>query len=657
MLSLKMRLSIFFVLMGVTAAAGLAQEREAWRSQAIVHVDGSAVARMRGVPVSAVKLGPGFWTERRRVVTEVSVPTLYNEFEERGIFDNFRRLAGKKVARRGPLYTDSDVYKWMEAVAFEVQAGETRNQALLEEAIRIVSAAQEESGYLNTRYSLEGLGERHKNMLHGHELYCLGHLLQAGVAWYRATGKRDLMEVGIRFVRYLRERYGPGKEALFDGHPEIELALVELYRTTGDRSFLDFAGYFLNSDSRLKGRISARDQVYTYTGKPFTERTQMEGHAVRAGYAASGATDYYLETGDRAYRETLEKLWLDLAGSKVYITGGIGSRQTGEAFGEAFELPNQLAYTESCAAIANFFWNWRMLAATGDARHADLLERALYNGINSGLSLDGRLYCYRNPLELSGNPNDRIRNPWYDTTCCPPNLQRVLASLPGYLFGVTDAGIAVHLYHTAALNWRLKDGVAVEVRQETEYPRAGVVKLVVNPERETVFELALRIPGWSEKTEVLVNGERESDVRAGRYHGIRRAWRAGDRVELRLNLDVRHTLADPRVRDNVGKAAVERGPVVYCLEGVDQMPGVEAHTLALDLRGNAGAAVSISGESVGGLPVLEHRAVDLADEPVGLYSTRPAKRAWKPAAARLSPYFTFANRGFTPMQVWIPYIE
>jgi uncharacterized protein len=465
------------------------------------------------------------------------------------------------------------------------------------------------------------------------------------------------MDVGIGFVRYLEQRFGPGKEPLYDGHPEIELALVELYRATGDRGFLELAGYFLNGDRRLDGRIAPRDIVYTFTGKPFTARTQMEGHAVRAGYAASGATDYYLETGDRAYRETLERLWRDMTAGKLYITGGIGSRQTGEAFGEAFELPNQLAYTESCAAIASFFWNWRMLAATGEARFADQLERALYNGINSGLSLDGRLYCYRNPLELSGNPNDRIRNPWYDTTCCPPNLQRVLASLPGYLFGVTEGGIAVHLYHNATLNWKLAGGVPVRVTQQTDYPADGVVRLSVRPERPAEFELALRIPQWSAKTTILVNGQNQPGVAPGSYHRIRRAWRDGDTVELRLDLRVRHTLADPRVRDNTGKTAVERGPVVYCLEGLDQAPGLDAHTLALDLRGDAGAAVEAAAAGPGGLPVLKHRAVRMPGDAEGLYTPRAGRRQWAAAEARLVPYYVFANRGATPMQVWIPYVE
>lgn len=639
--------------LGVLAAAGAPPE---WNRQAVLEVGGSPAAKVRGVPVNAVRMGPGFWAERRRVVTEVSLPTLHQEFEQRGIFDNFRRLAGKNVARRGPLFTDSDIYKWMEAIAFEVQSGERRNLPLLEEAIRVVLAAQEESGYLNTRYSLEGRKERHQNMLHGHELYCLGHMIQAGIAYYRATGNRNLMDSGIRFVRYLQERFGTGKEPLFDGHPEIELALVELYRATGDRSFLDFAGYLLQGDPRIEAKMSNRDKVYTFTGKPFTQRTQIEGHSVRAGYAASGAADYYLETGDAAYRRTLETLWEDLVRRKIYVTGGTGSRQSGEAFGEAFELPNQLAYTESCAAIAGFFWNWRMLAATGDARYADLMERALYNGINSGLSLDGRLYCYRNPLELTGSPNDRIRNPWYDTTCCPPNLQRVMASLPGYLFGVSREGIYAHFFHNATLAWTLDDGTPVEVAEQTDYPRTGSVKFTVNPRKTATFSLFLRIPEWSTATTLRVNGQSLPAPAPGAYAAVRREWKAGDVVELGLDVRVRHTLADPRVRDNTAKTVVERGPVVYCLEGLDQLAGLEPARLALDLRGKQ-APVTETAEMLGGMPVLEHRAVQQGGDGETLYRTRRSARQWSPARARLIPYFAFANRGFTPMQVWIPYLE
>jgi len=257
----------------------------------------------------------------------------------------------------------------------------------------------------------------------GHELYCLGHMLQAGIAYYRATGNRKLMDGGIRFVEYLLRDFGPGKQPLYAGHPEIELALIELYRTTGRKDFLDLAGYILQGDGvRLK--LTPQQMSYTFSGRPFTGRTIIEGHAVRVGYAASGAADYYIETGDPAYKSTLERLWKDMTTGKMYVTGGTGSRAAGETFGDQYELPNAKAYTESCAAIANLMWNWRMLAATGEARFADVVETALYNSINSGMSLVGTMYCYRNPLELTEEASNRIRNPWYTTTCCPPNLER-----------------------------------------------------------------------------------------------------------------------------------------------------------------------------------------------------------------------------------------
>jgi DUF1680 family protein len=299
----------------------------------------------------------------------------------------------------------------------------------------------------------DNASQRHTATARNHELYCLGHMLQAGIAWHRATGDRKLLDVGVRMVEYLLRDFGPVKKPIFEGHPEIELSLVELYRSTGDRRFLDFAGYLLEGDPRNIEKVRASDLVYLFTIKPFTERTKLEGHAVRAMYACSGATDYYLETGDRKYWNVLTNLWQDMVDGKMYLTGGVGSRAAGEAFGDPYELPNRQAYTESCAAIGTMFWNWRMLQATGDAKFMDTFERSLYNGANSGLSLSGSLYCYRNPLDLVGDPNDRIRNPWYTTTCCPPNLQRVLASLPGYFYSTSKEGRWIHLFDNNRLTW------------------------------------------------------------------------------------------------------------------------------------------------------------------------------------------------------------
>lgn len=356
-----------------------------WRDQGVIYLDHSPHAVMHPVPVRAVKLGGGFWQDRRRVNVERSIPTMLDLMEAHGIVDNFRRLSTKKDAsRRGPLYTDSDLYKWMEAVAFVLQSGDDpKLRAKFDEIAAIIAAAQEPNGYLNTNYVGDKVPLRFTEMYRSHELYCLGHLLQAAIAYYRATGDRKLLDTGIRFVDYLVADFGPSKRPLLTGHPELEMSLVELYRTTGNRAYLNLAGYLLSGVETERLKLTPSQTKYLFSGIPFTSRTVFEGHAVRAMYASSGATDYYLESGDTAYRKTLDTLWDDLTNRKMYITGGVGSRSDGEAFGDAYELPNSQAYTESCAAIGNMMWNFRMLAVTANSRYADIMERALYNGINS----------------------------------------------------------------------------------------------------------------------------------------------------------------------------------------------------------------------------------------------------------------------------------
>jgi DUF1680 family protein len=280
-------------------------------------------------------------------------------------------------------------------------------------------------------------------------------------------------------------------------------------------------------------------------------------------YACCGATDYYLETGDAAYWKTLDVLWDDLISSQMYITGGVGARSDGEAFGNSYELPNSQAYGESCAAIGNMMWNWRMLAATGDARYADVIERALYNGINSGMSLSGTLYCYRNPLSFDPATDEKIRNDWYDTTCCPPNLERTFASLPGYFYSTSGDGLYVHLFHNSELNWRLENGAPIKVTQRTEYPWKGTVEIEVSPASPAEFAVYLRVPGWAQRSDVSVNGKPVSGVATGGYVPIRRRWAAGDSVKMQLDMAPQVLEANVRVVENNGRAAVQRGPLVY----------------------------------------------------------------------------------------------
>lgn len=638
-------------------------EAPAWKDRPVLDTAASPQAVLHGVPVSAVTVKEGFWSPRRKVNVDVSLPSLLALFEENGIIDNFRRVSGRKdVPRRGPLYTDSDVYKWLEAVAFVLQSGDNPQLRKSAEAvIDDIVAAQEPSGYLNTYFTREHLAERHTNMKGGHELYCLGHLVQGGIAWYRATGDRKLLDAGIRMSDYVAREFGPGKRPIYEGHPEFELSMIELYRTMGDKKYLDLAGYFLGGDPRNVAKARQQDMIYLFTIKPFTERTQLEGHAVRAMYASSGAADYYLETGDKAYWRTLATLWEDMVQRKMYITGGVGSRADGEAFGDPYELPNRQAYTESCAAIGTMFWNWRLFQATGDGKYMDSFERSLYNGANSGLSLSGNLYCYRNPLELTGDPKDRIRNPWYDTTCCPPNLQRILASLPGYFYSTSKDGLWVHLFDNNSLSWRLEDGTPIQVTQTTKYPWDGQIELAVSPATAKTFTLHLRRPYWAGQIHVSVAGVPvASPVLDKGYVALNRTWKPGEKVVVQFDMTPRVVVSNELIRDNIGKVAVERGPLVYCMESLDQPSGTSVFDWRLDSpAGKQMFESTWKPDMLGGIVTLTHHATRSSKPDSGqpLYDvlSRLTAQASLQGEVTLVPYYTFHNREITAMQVWIPY--
>ncbi len=627
----------------------------------VIRLNQSPHAQMRPVPVSAVSITGGLWAARREVNVRASIPSLLEELESHGIIDNFRRVSGrKKVARRGPLYTDSDVYKWIEGAAFALQSNpDEALKAQVDAVIDDIVAAQEPSGYLNTWFQDERKGNRWKRQVSDHELYCLGHLLQAALAYQQATGDRVLLDAGIRFVNHIINDVVLGGQPLMAGHPEIEMALVELYRAERDKRFLDLAGYILKGDRERLGLTDSQVR-YTFSGKPFTERTEMEGHAVRACYAAAGATDYYIETGDPAYWRTLTRLWDDMTLRKMYVTGGVGSRSSGEAFGEPFELPNAQAYTESCAAIANMMWSWRMLHADPQAKYADVIERALYNSINSGMSLSGTLYCYRNPLALSGNPKDKIRNPWYDTTCCPPNLQRIFASLPAYFYSTSQEGLYVHQYAGNTLNWQLQDGSAITMKQTTAYPWEGNVTLDVSPAVAKEFTVFLRIPAWSRRTTVRVNGTAQPNIKPGAYLSLHRTWQPGDRIEVSFDMTPQALRANPLARENAGSVAIQRGPLVYALEQPDQPLGVRVEDVAVMLSGDTSKdfAAEFRKDLLGGVTILRHRGVAFTKPAAELPLYAPVQaypaRESKPVDLTLIPYFVFHNRGEVAMQVWLP---
>jgi DUF1680 family protein len=648
----------------LSAAEGSAP---AWKDEGVLFLNKSPFAKLHNIPVHAVTIGSGFWGARRETNVNKSIPSMEKLLEANGRMDNYLRLVGKSAApQKGPYYSDSDVYKWTEAVGFALQSGDIPQlRALTEKLIAEVVAVQEASGYLNTYY----VEDRAKNRMNqdaqrvGHELYNLGHMIQGAIAFYRGTGDRTLLDASIRFVDgYLLPAFGraPDKKPIFSGHPEIEMALIELYRTTGDKRHLDLAGYILEGDDRMK--FQRRAYVYHFSGIPFTSRTQLEGHAVRAMYACCGATDYYLETGDPAYWKTLGTLWEDLRTSQMYVNGGVGARSEGEAFGDSYELPNFTAYGESCAAIGNMMWNWRMLAATGEAKYTDIIERALYNGINSGMSLDGALYCYRNPLAFNPTADDQIRNSWYDTTCCPPNLERTFASLPGYFYSTSKDGLYLHLYDNSHLDWHLEDGTVLKVTQKTKFPWEGSAEITVTPATATEFIFYLRIPAWSDATQVTVNGKAVSGVTPGQYLPLRRTWSPGDVINVKFDMTPQVLEANPRVVDDYGRGAVQRGPLVYCLEQVDQPAGVPLFDVSLDLSKKQSSQFSdeYQGDLLEGIVIVKHGGVvreqsSSQQQLYSRYSGDPPKT--RQVELKFIPYYAWANRTPSPMQVWTPILK
>lgn len=634
-----------------------------WKEQGVENLAKSPHAKLRDIPVHAVTIQSGFWARRREINVTKSIPSMHDLLEANGRMNNFRRLLGKSNAPQiGPVFSDSDVYKWTEAVGFVLQSGDRPElRQMAEKLIDEVVAVQEPNGYLNTYYQEDRKSLRMlpQTQTTGHELYNIGHMLQGAIAYYRATGDRKLLDAGIRFVDdFLLPNYGPApKKPIVSGHPEIEMGLIELYRTTGDKRHLELAGYILQGDKRID--LPERRTIYMFSGTPFTARTKLEGHAVRAMYACCGATDYYMETGDDSYWQTLNRLWSDMTSTKMYITGGVGSRAEGEAFGDAYELPNFRAYGESCAAIGNMMWNWRMLAVTGDAKFTDVIERALYDGINSGMSLDGAMYCYRNPLAFDASTGEKIRNPWYDVTCCPPNLERTFASLPGYLYSTSSGGIYVHLYENSQLDWHLEDGTGLKVTQKTNYPWDGGVDLAVTPAQPAEFTVFLRIPGWADSPEVKVNGKAWTGAAAGKYLSIRRRWADGDVVRLQVAMTPQVLAANPRVADDTGRVAVQRGPLVYCLEGLDQPQGVDLSEVALRSGKQAGEDFQseFRKDLLDGVIVLHHPGLARENNASGsaLYP-RYNGESVKTRRVDLTfiPYYAWSNRMATAMQVWTP---
>jgi DUF1680 family protein len=613
----------------------------------------SPYARLRPVPLPDVTLNVSVWAPRLRTNRVVTLPAQHRLLEETGRLTNFRRAAGKvRDAYHGYFFNDSDVYKWIEAVAWTAASGPAPELTrLAEPVIAEIEAAQQPDGYLDTYFMFDKAAERWSNLRDMHELYCAGHLIQAAIAHHRATGHERLLAVARRTANLICATFGPesaGKRPGACGHPEIELALVELARETSDEKYLLQAQYFI--DARGYGLVGRRD--YHQDHQPLRERGRMAGHAVRALYLNAGAADVAAEKEEPELRLALERMWEHMVARQLYLTGSAGSRHQGESFGADYELPNARAYAETCAAIAVVMWAWRMLALSGDARYTDVMEAALYNGFLSGVSLDGQAYFYVNPLASDGSHR---RQSWYECACCPPNVARTLASLPAYLYSTDAASVWVHLYAAGDARMLLADGRSVRLHQRTRYPWDGDVELEIDAERE--FALFLRIPGWCEAgASLMVNGHPfNSALTPGSYAGIQREWHTGDTVQLHLPMPVRRVMSHPRVAENHGRVALMRGPLLYCLEGVDH-PATDLRDIVLPVRSQLTPA--FQPDLLGGVVTLTGTAVAVpphASWQGRLYRTEPVADVAPPRPLSMTaiPYYAWANREPGAMQVWL----
>ncbi len=612
----------------------------------IVDTGRGANFALQSVPIGAVEMDEGFWRPRMVANVRGGMATFLNEMEEHGVVDNFRRAAGRSDApyRQASFVSESDLYKWVEGAAFALQSEDLPAlRETVDEIIDAIAANQEDDGYLSlgTQQSSETRPARFTSLIGSHELYCAGHLMQAAVAWRRATGDDTLLTVATRFADYLVDEFGPGKREEADGHPEIEMALIELYRETGQQRYLDLAGFFLAQPQSSGGH------------PPIANRPELVGHCVRSGYICSGGTDWYAETGDQEMWGNLLRLWDDLTGRKMYVTGGVGAHHLAESFGEPYELPSLRAYAETCAQISHIMWAWRMLLVTGEARFADTMERILYNGFLSGVSLDGTEYFYRNPLAADA---DYQRQSWFRTNCCPPNVHRTLASVPGLIFSASDEGLWVHLYDACHASLAAPDGSPVDLTVDTRYPWDGRVEITVSPDDAAEFGLFLRIPSWAAEAQLSVNGEPVAEApQPGSYHRLKRRWEPGDVVCLQFAMLPRALHSHPRVSDARGCVALQRGPLVYCFESVDNP---QAEVADLSLSAPAAFEAEWSAQLLGGVTVLRGPALapDASATSMPLYQS--ADTATVPATHEITataiPYYAWANRGPASMRVWLP---
>jgi DUF1680 family protein len=623
------------------------------------------------VPFTAVHFNDAFWLPRIEINRTVTIPFAFEKCEETKRIHNFERAAavlrGEALEDKSPPgypFDDTDVYKVIEGAAYTLSVKpDPKLEAYLDRLIAKIAAAQEKDGYLYTTRTIDpknphrwaGSERWTREKVDSHELYNLGHLYEAAVAHYEATGKRTLLDVALKTADLLDRTFGPGKHSIWPGHEITEMGLVKLYRVTGDARYLALAKFLL--DERGPGSAEGAGRKYNQSHQKVVEQSEAVGHAVRATYLYSGMADVAALTGEKPYVDAMDRIWGNVVGRKLYLTGGIGSTSSGEAFGIDFDLPNLSAYNETCAAIGNDFWNHRLFLLHADARYIDVMERTLYNGLLSGVSLDGKSFFYPNPLESAGQHQ---RSPWFGVACCPGNMTRFLASVPGYVYAKQGDTLYVNLFVASTADIEMDGGRKVKLVQETRYPWDGAVRIKVSPDRAGPFTVNVRVPGWArgeavpsdlyhfadasaEKVTLRVNGQDVPLTLEKGFAKLERSWATGDVIELGLPMPVRRVVANPSVEADQGRVALQRGPLVYAAEWPDNGGKVRNLLLPDDVK----LSTAFRPDLLNGVQVVTGRATALAYDAQGKLGRREQELT-------AIPYYAWANRGPGEMLVFFP---
>ena len=621
-------------------------------------------------PFTAVQFDDAFWSPRIQVNRERTLPIEYRQCKQTGRIDAFRLDWMPGVEPVPHIFWDSDVAKWLEAACYSLASHpDAILRAQVEEVIALIIGAQQADGYLNVHFTVVEPEKRWTNLRDAHELYCAGHLMEAAVAHFRTTRERHFLDCLCRYADYIAVVFGaePGQKRGYCGHEEIELALIKLYHATGEARYLNLSRYFVDERGRQPfyfdlealargeqpGDFWARNYEYCQALVHVREQAHIAGHAVRAMYLYCAMAELAGEVPDAELRAACERIWDDLCGTKMYLTGGIGPPARNEGFTVPYDLPNDSAYAETCAAIGLVFWSHRLLQWECDARYADVMERALYNGVLSGVALDGETFFYENPLASRGTHH---RQPWFGCACCPTNIVRLLASLGQYVYSQRGDELAVHLYAAGTLRGSLAGGNPFTLTQRTYYPWDGVVTLTLDLEAPTALTLRVHIPGWCRHYTLLLSGAGapiEYVMERG-YAVIKRTWQPGDTLVLQLDMPVERMVAHPAVQHDQGRVALQRGPLVYCLEGVDHAESVSQ----LALPAQAPLCASFQPDLLGGVVVItgEAAAPNPTDWASTLYRRQPDAGTHR-VPLRAIPYYAWDNRAAGEMAVWLVQCE